>query len=108
MNSPDQDLPQPLSRPPMSGASIVTQCCIVGGAPAGTMLGFLLARAGVSLAVLQKHADFLRQAEATELIEGDGRILGVRAKTPQGELSVRADLVLGCDGAATPTSSRHC
>jgi 2-polyprenyl-6-methoxyphenol hydroxylase-like FAD-dependent oxidoreductase len=147
------------------------------------MLGFLLARAGVSVAVLEKHADFLRdfrgdtvhpstlelmyelglideflslphrkverfsveigskrvqvvdlrhlpthckyivlmpqwdfldflakqgsryetfdlhmQAEATELIEEDGRILGVRARTPRGELSVRADLVVGCDG----------
>jgi 2-polyprenyl-6-methoxyphenol hydroxylase-like FAD-dependent oxidoreductase len=36
------------------------QCCIVGGGPAGMMLGFLLARAGVSVAVLEKHADFLR------------------------------------------------
>ncbi|HXQ50860.1 MAG TPA: FAD-dependent oxidoreductase [Stellaceae bacterium] len=36
------------------------QCCIVGGGPAGMMLGFLLARAGVSVAVLEKHADFFR------------------------------------------------
>ena len=36
------------------------QCCIVGGGPAGMMLGFLLARAGVTVAVLEKHADFLR------------------------------------------------
>ena len=35
-------------------------CCVVGGGPAGMMLGFLLARAGVSVAVLEKHADFLR------------------------------------------------
>ena len=147
------------------------------------MLGFLLARAGVSVAVLEKHADFLRdfrgdtvhpstlelmyelglidefltlphrkverfsvdiggkhvqmvdlthlptrckyialmpqwdflsflakqggryetfdlrmQAEATDLIEEEGRIVGVRAKTPQGELSVKADLVVACDG----------
>ena len=37
-----------------------TQCCIVGGGPAGMMLGFLLARAGVEVAVLEKHGDFLR------------------------------------------------
>ncbi len=35
-------------------------CCIVGGGPAGMMLGFLLARAGVEVAVLEKHADFFR------------------------------------------------
>lgn len=36
------------------------QCCIVGGGPAGMVLGFLLARAGVDVVVLEKHADFLR------------------------------------------------
>src|SRR6202022_1795241 len=35
-------------------------CCIVGGGPAGMVLGFLLARAGVEAMVLEKHADFLR------------------------------------------------
>lgn len=163
--------------------SLVKQCCVVGGGPAGMMLGFLLARAGVSVAVLEKHADFLRdfrgdtvhpstlelmyelgmidqllalphrkverfsveignkraqvvdlrhlpthckyialmpqwdfldllakqgrryetfdlhmQAEATDLIEEDERVVGVRARTPQGELGIRADLVVGCDG----------
>ena len=34
--------------------------CIVGGGPAGMMLGFLLARAGVEATVLEKHRDFLR------------------------------------------------
>jgi 2-polyprenyl-6-methoxyphenol hydroxylase-like FAD-dependent oxidoreductase len=37
-----------------------TGCCIVGGGPSGMMLGFLLARAGVEVVVLEKHADFLR------------------------------------------------
>lgn len=37
-----------------------TQCLVVGGGPAGLMLGVLLARAGVSVRVLEKHADFLR------------------------------------------------
>jgi 2-polyprenyl-6-methoxyphenol hydroxylase-like FAD-dependent oxidoreductase len=37
-----------------------TRCCVVGGGPAGMMLGYLLARAGVDVVVLEKHADFLR------------------------------------------------
>jgi 2-polyprenyl-6-methoxyphenol hydroxylase-like FAD-dependent oxidoreductase len=159
------------------------QCCIAGGGPAGMMLGLLLARAGVSVLVLEKHADFLRDfrgdtlhpstlrvigelgladellelphqkvrrfalqfedatvgvgaldrldhpfpfialmpqwdfldflarqarrypgfrlmtnTEATELIEDAGRIVGLRATTPEGPLEVRADLVIGADG----------
>jgi 2-polyprenyl-6-methoxyphenol hydroxylase-like FAD-dependent oxidoreductase len=163
--------------------SLTTQCCIAGGGPAGMMLGFLLARAGVRVVVLEKHADFLRdfrgdtvhpstlelihelglldeflklphrtvdrlsmqvgkrrirlidlthlptqckyialmpqwdflnfladharrysefdlrvRAEATDLIEEAGKIVGVRVKTPDGDQTVRADLVVGCDG----------
>ncbi len=37
-----------------------TSCCIVGGGPAGAMLGLLLARRGVDVVVLEKHGDFLR------------------------------------------------
>lgn len=37
-----------------------TTCCVVGGGPAGMMLGLLLARAGVQVTVLEKHGDFLR------------------------------------------------
>src|SRR5579862_2808022 len=162
---------------------ITTKCCIAGGGPAGMMLGFLLARAGVDVVVLEKHADFFRdfrgdtvhpstlelmnelgllddflklphqkvetltgqvgaehltmidfrhlpthckfialmpqwdflnflashgeryksfdlhmQTEATDLIEEGGRIVGVRAKAPDGTLTIRADLVVGCDG----------
>ena len=167
----------------MPASTITTQCCIAGGGPAGMMLGFLLARAGVDVVVLEKHADFFRdfrgdtihpstlelmyelglldeflklphqkldhltaqigdervrmvdlthlptrckyialmpqwdflnflaahgkryatfdlrmQAEATDLIEEAGRVVGVRAKTPDGELAIRADLIVGCDG----------
>jgi 2-polyprenyl-6-methoxyphenol hydroxylase-like FAD-dependent oxidoreductase len=39
---------------------LTTGCCVVGGGPAGMMLSFLLARAGVEVVVLEKHADFLR------------------------------------------------
>jgi 2-polyprenyl-6-methoxyphenol hydroxylase-like FAD-dependent oxidoreductase len=167
----------------MAASTIKTTCCIAGGGPAGMMLGFLLARAGVRVTVLEKHADFLRdfrgdtihpstlelmhelglldeflnlphsrverlsgqvgattialadfshlptrckfialmpqwdfldflaargkrypafdlrmRAEAMDLIEEGGRIVGVRARTPDGELEIRADLVVGCDG----------
>lgn len=39
---------------------LTTQCCIVGGGPAGMMLGYLLGRAGIKTLVLEKHADFFR------------------------------------------------
>ena len=164
-------------------SEIKTACCIAGGGPAGMMLGFLLARAGVPVVVLEKHRDFLRdfrgdtvhpstlemmhefgllneflelphstvrkmslqigddhlvighfehlpvhckfialmpqwdflnfladharryprfdlrmQTEATDLILDDGRVVGIRAKTPDGEIEIRADLSVGCDG----------
>ncbi|MEO6030843.1 MAG: FAD-dependent monooxygenase, partial [Burkholderiaceae bacterium] len=41
-------------------APLSTTCCIAGGVPAGLMLGYLLARAGVEVLVLEKHLDFLR------------------------------------------------
>ena len=44
----------------MPTETVTTRCCIAGGGPAGMMLGFLLARAGVDVLVLEKHADFLR------------------------------------------------
>ncbi len=37
-----------------------TTCCVAGGGPAGIMLGYLLARAGVQVTVLEKHKDFFR------------------------------------------------
>lgn len=40
--------------------SMSVRCCIAGGGPAGIMLGLLLARTGVDVVVLEKHADFLR------------------------------------------------
>jgi 2-polyprenyl-6-methoxyphenol hydroxylase-like FAD-dependent oxidoreductase len=162
---------------------IETRCCVVGGGPAGMMLGFLLARAGVDVVVLEKHKDFLRdfrgdtihpstleiihelglldqflalphqkvyefqlqagdetvtladfshlptrckfiaflpqwdfldflareagrhstfqlrmQTEVTDLVPGVGGVEGVRATTPEGDVEVRAELVVACDG----------
>ena len=44
----------------MDFANHETACCIVGGGPAGVMLGYLLARRGVEVTVLEKHKDFFR------------------------------------------------
>jgi 2-polyprenyl-6-methoxyphenol hydroxylase-like FAD-dependent oxidoreductase len=44
----------------LSRRTIGTRCCIVGGGPAGMMLGYLLGRAGVETLVLEKHDDFFR------------------------------------------------
>src|SRR5436305_10921729 len=44
----------------MDHVGIETSCCIVGGGPAGIMLGYLLARQGVPVTVLEKHRDFNR------------------------------------------------
>ncbi len=163
--------------------TISVRCCVVGGGPAGVMVGLLLARSGVDVVVLEKHADFFRdfrgdtihpstlelmhelgslddllklphqkathvaaqfgeartimadfdglklrcpyiafmpqwdflnflagrasryptfsikmEAEATDIIEVDGRVVGVKAITPRGPLDVRADLVIAADG----------
>src|SRR5437773_7986487 len=43
-----------------SNNELKTVCTVAGGGPAGMLLGFLLARAGADVVVLEKHADFLR------------------------------------------------
>ena len=175
----------------MAAEQVSTRCCVVGGGPCGLMLGFLLARAGVDVVVLEKHADFLRdfrgdtihpstldvigelglldeflklphqkvdklsaffggqeyafadfthlptrckfialmpqwdflnflaergraypsfhlrmRAEAVDLIEEGGRVVGVRANTPEGPLEIRADLTVGCDGRHSTVRER--
>jgi 2-polyprenyl-6-methoxyphenol hydroxylase-like FAD-dependent oxidoreductase len=69
-----------------------TQCVVAGGGPAGIVLGLLLARAGVKVAVLEKHADFLRDfrgdtvhASTIRLLDELGLGAGFRA-LPQSKL----------------------
>jgi 2-polyprenyl-6-methoxyphenol hydroxylase-like FAD-dependent oxidoreductase len=50
---------QPRTVATSSCRQLNAQCCIVGGGPAGMMLGFLMGRAGVETIVIEKHADFL-------------------------------------------------
>jgi 2-polyprenyl-6-methoxyphenol hydroxylase-like FAD-dependent oxidoreductase len=180
-----------MSEPAVAPEKLQVRCCIAGGGPAGMMLGFLLARAGVGVVVLEKHADFLRdfrgdtihpstlelmhelglladflarphqearqlkgqvgdaevtvadfshlpthcrfiafmpqwdflnflaergraystfhlrmQAQVTGLVEDGGRVLGVRAVTPDGHLEVRAELVVGADGRHSTVRER--
>src|SRR5580765_6996885 len=52
--------PVPGSQIILHNVCMLTRCCIAGGGPAGMMLGFLLARMGVDVVVMEKHADFLR------------------------------------------------
>jgi 2-polyprenyl-6-methoxyphenol hydroxylase-like FAD-dependent oxidoreductase len=44
----------------MTPQTLATTCCVVGGGPAGIMLGYLLARQGVRVTVIEKHQDFFR------------------------------------------------
>lgn len=69
-----------------------TTCVIAGGGPAGVMLGLLLARAGVEVTILEKHADFLRDfrgdtvhASTIRLLDELGLGEGFRA-LPQSKL----------------------
>ncbi|MFI7008731.1 FAD-dependent oxidoreductase [Streptomyces sp. NPDC050145] len=70
-----------------------TTCCVVGGGPAGMMLGLLLARAGIEVTVLEKHGDFLRDFRGDTVHPSTLRLLdelglGVRfAALPQRRLT---------------------
>lgn len=46
--------------PDAAQETLTCQCCVVGGGPAGMMLGLLFARAGIDVIVIEKHGDFFR------------------------------------------------
>jgi 2-polyprenyl-6-methoxyphenol hydroxylase-like FAD-dependent oxidoreductase len=70
-----------------------THCKYIALMPQWDLLNFL-AEQGKRY----KSFDLHMRAEATDLIEEGGRVVGLRAKTPDGMLTIRADLVVGCDG----------
>ncbi len=70
-----------------------THCKYIAMMPQWDFLSFLADRGK-----RYKTFDLRMKAEATDLIEEGGRIVGLRANTPDGPLEIRADLVVGCDG----------
>ena len=70
-----------------------THCRFIALMPQWDFLDFLQAQC-------QRYPGFelLMQAEVVDLIEEDGRIVGVRAQTKDGAMDVRAELVVGADG----------
>ena len=95
-----------------------TGCVVVGGGPAGLVLGLLLARAGVEVTVLEKHADFLRDfrgdtVHASTLTLLDELGLGERfAALPQhrvdrGEVHVGGTELTVADFRRLPGAHRH-
>src|SRR3954451_6779145 len=50
--------------------------CVVGGGPAGMMVGLLLARSGIEVAVLEKHADFFRDFRGDTIHPSTLELLG--------------------------------
>ena len=82
-------------------ANARTRCCVVGGGPAGMMLGLLLARAGVPVTVLEKHGDFLRDFRgdtvhpSTLTILDEIGLRGTFDKVPQRRIDHLSGLVAG-------------
>jgi 2-polyprenyl-6-methoxyphenol hydroxylase-like FAD-dependent oxidoreductase len=70
-----------------------TQCKYIALMPQWDFLNFLAEHGR-----RYKQFDLRMRAEATDLIESGDRIVGVRVRTPDGELTIHADLVVGCDG----------
>jgi 2-polyprenyl-6-methoxyphenol hydroxylase-like FAD-dependent oxidoreductase len=61
---------------PDGRSSLTVRCCIVGGGPAGMMLGFLLARQGIDVAVLEKWPDFFRDFRGDTIHPSTMDVLG--------------------------------
>ncbi|MHB9848117.1 FAD-dependent oxidoreductase [Streptomyces krungchingensis] len=86
-----------------------TTCCVVGGGPAGMVLGLLLARAGVDVTVLEKHGDFLRDFRgdtvhpSTLALLDDLGLAERFARLPQRRVT-RVQLPLSSDGSLVTVS----
>ncbi|MDO3650128.1 FAD-dependent oxidoreductase [Nocardia mangyaensis] len=95
-----------------------TTCCVVGGGPAGAMVGLLLARAGVEVVVLEKHADFFRDFRGDTVHPSTVRLidelgLGAEfARLPRSELTRMCmyagdRMVVAADLTKIPGRYRH-
>ena len=73
-----------------------TRCKFIAFIPQWDFLNFLAQQAAH-----YPHFDLRMSAEAIDLIEDSGRVVGVRAQTPSGRLEIRADLVVAADGRAS-------
>ncbi len=78
-----------------------TRCKFIAFMPQWDFLTFLSSHA-------KRFPDFqlLMEHELVDLIFENDRVIGVRAKTPRGEVEVRADLVIGCDGRSSSVRDR--
>jgi 2-polyprenyl-6-methoxyphenol hydroxylase-like FAD-dependent oxidoreductase len=72
---------------------VPTHCKYIALMPQWHFLDFLAAHGK-----RYKSFDLRMRAEAADLVEEGGRMVGVRADTPDGALTIRADLVVGADG----------
>ena len=78
-----------------------TRCKFIAMMPQWDFLDFLVRRAK-TFPTFQLEM----RAEAVDLIEDAGRVVGVRAVTPAGPLEVRADLVVAADGRSSVLRER--
>ena len=100
----------------MATEVISTHCCIVGGGPCELMLGFLLARAGIDIVVLEKHEDFLRDFRGDTIHPSTMEVMFRRsaaripqAAAPEGGYYCRAlrQPELCSRGFSSPTDARQ-
>ena len=82
-------------------SALPTHCKFIAFMPQWDFLDFLTGRG-------KRYPTFhlMMQTEGLDLIEADGRVTGVRAKGPDGEFAIRADVVIGADGRHSTVRKR--
>ena len=87
--------------PMVDFSHLPTHCKFVALMPQWDFLNFLAERA-------KRYPSFhlLMEADATDLISERDRVIGLRAKTPDGDIEIHAALVVGCDGRHSTVRER--